>query len=228
MPANEWGKGQACSVAQACATLHDPMDCGSPGSSIHGIFQARILQWVTISFSRGSSWPRDPTEVSCSSCIVGGFFISEPPGKPWEGVQFSRSVMSDSLRPHELQHARPPCLSPTPRVYSNPCPSSRWCHPTISSSVVPFSCPQFLPASRSSPMSQLFPWGGQSTGVSASASVLPMNTQDWSSSGWTGKGEGQQTQGGGEGCLWEDCLQERRRCLLKKVSLEPWWITQMN
>ena len=96
-------------------------------------------------------------------------------------VQFSRSVVSDSLRPHGLQHARPPCPSPTPRVYSNSCPSSRWCHPAISSSVVPFSyCPQSLPASGSFPMSQLFARGGLSTGVSASASVLPMNTQDWS------------------------------------------------
>ena len=95
--------------------------------------------------------------------------------------------MSDSLRPHESQRARPPCPSPTPRVYSNPCPSSRWCHPTISSSVVPFSsCPQSLPASGSFPMSQRFTWGGQSIGVSASASALPMNTQDWSPLGWTG------------------------------------------
>ena len=95
--------------------------------------------------------------------------------------------MSDSLRPHQSQHARPPCPSPTRGVYSNSCPSSRWCHPTISSSVVPFSsCPQSLPASGSFPMSQLFAWGGQSIGVSASASVLPVNTQDWSPSGWTG------------------------------------------
>ena len=94
----------------------------------------------------------------------------------------SYSVMSHSLQPHELQHARPPCPSPTPRVYSNLCPLSRWCHPAISSSVVPFSsCPQSLPASGSFPMSQLFTWGGPSIGVSASASVLPMNTQDWSS-----------------------------------------------
>ena len=105
----------------------------------------------------------------------------------FSSVQFSRSVMSDSLRSHESQHARPPCLSPTPRVYSNLCPSSRWCHPAISSSVVPFSsCPQSLPASGSFPMSQLFARGGQSPGVSASATVLPMNTQDWSPLGWTG------------------------------------------
>ena len=102
-------------------------------------------------------------------------------------VQFSCSVMSDSLQPHELQHVRLPCPSPTPRVYTNSCPLSRWCHPTISSSVVPFSsCPQSFPASGSFPMSQLFTSGGQSIRVSASASVLPMNTQDWSSLGWTG------------------------------------------
>ena len=101
--------------------------------------------------------------------------------------QFSRSVMSDCLRPHELQHARPPCPSPTPGVYSNSCPSSRWCHPAISSSVVPFSsCPWSLLASGSFPRSQLFTRGGQSIGVSASASVLPVNTQDWSPLGWTG------------------------------------------
>ena len=95
--------------------------------------------------------------------------------------------MSDSLWPHESQHARPPCPSPSPGVHSNSCPSSQWCHPAISASVVPFSsCPQSLPASESFPMSQLFTWGGQSTGVSDSASVLPMNTQDWSPLEWTG------------------------------------------
>ena len=104
----------------------------------------------------------------------------------FSSVQFSHSVVSDSLRPHELQHARPPCLSTTPGVHSNSCSSSRWCHPAISSSVVPFSsCSQSLPASESFPMSQLFTWGGQSIGVSALASVLPKNTQDWSLE-WTG------------------------------------------
>ena len=100
---------------------------------------------------------------------------------------FSRSVMSDSLRPHESQHIRPPCPSLTPGVHPNSCPSSRWCHPAISSSVVPFSscCPS-LPASESFPMSQLFAWGGQSIGVSALESVLPKNTQDWSPLEWTG------------------------------------------
>ena len=102
-------------------------------------------------------------------------------------VQFSHLVVSDSLGPHESQHARPPCPSPTPRVYPNSCALCQWCHPAISSSVVPFSsCPQSLPASESFPMNQLFAWGGQSIGVSASASVLPMNTQDWSPLGWTG------------------------------------------
>ena len=102
-------------------------------------------------------------------------------------VQFSRSVVSDSLRPHEPQHARPPCPSPAPRVHPNLCPLSRWCHPTISSSVVPFSsCPQSFPASGSFQMSQPFASGGQSIGVSASALVLPMNIQDWFPLGWTG------------------------------------------
>ena len=102
-------------------------------------------------------------------------------------VQFSRSVVSDSLWPHESQHARPPYPSPTPTVHSNSCPSSWWCHPAISSSAVPFSfCPQSVPASESFPVSQLFAWGGQSVGVSALASLLPKNTQDWSPLEWTG------------------------------------------
>ena len=101
--------------------------------------------------------------------------------------QFSRSAVSDSLRPYESQHARALCPSPTPRVHSNLYPSSRWCHPAVSSSVIPFSsCPQSLPASESFPMSQLFAWGGQSTGVSALTSFPPKNTQDWSPSEWTG------------------------------------------
>ena len=102
-------------------------------------------------------------------------------------VQFSLSVMSDSLRPHEPQHARPPCPSPTPRVHPNPYPLSRWCHLTVSSSVIPFSSRlQSFPASGSFQMSQLFASCGQSIGVSASTSVLPMNTQDWFPLGWTG------------------------------------------
>ena len=102
-------------------------------------------------------------------------------------VQFRCSVQSNSLWPHGLQHARPPCPSPTPRACSNLCPSSQWCHPTISSSVIPFSsCLQSFPASGSFPMSQFFPLGGQNIGVPASASVLPMNIQDWFPLGLTG------------------------------------------
>ena len=102
-------------------------------------------------------------------------------------VQFSCSVVSDSLRPHESQHARPPCPSPSPGVHSDSRPSSQWCHPAISSSVVPLSsCPQSLPASESFPMSQRFAWGGQSTGASALASFLPKKYQGWSPSEWTG------------------------------------------
>ena len=132
---------------------------------------------VDIPFSRGSSQPRGRIQVSC---IAGRFFSYWTVKSRFSLVQFSCSVMSDSLRPHEPQHARPPCPSPTPGVHPNPCPSSRPCYPTISSSVVPFSCLQSFPASGSFPMSQLFPSGGQSIGVSASTSVLPKNTQDWS------------------------------------------------
>ena len=109
--------------------------------------------------------------------------ISESQGSV---LQFSHSVVSDSLRPHGLQHTRPPCPPPTPGVYSNSCPLSRWCHPTISSSVIPFSHLQSFPASGSFQMSQLFMSGGQSIGVSASTSVLPVNIQDWFPLGWTG------------------------------------------
>ena len=124
-------------------------------------------------------WSSLGTEVKFPDSLANYFIFSS--------VQFSHSIMSDSLRPHDLQHARPPCPSPTPGVYSNSCPLSQWCHPAISSSVVPFpSCPQSFPASGSFPMSQLFAWGGQSIGVSASASVLPVNAQDWSPLGWTG------------------------------------------
>ena len=105
----------------------------------------------------------------------------------FSSVQFSCSVVSDSLRPHESQHTRPPCPSPTPSIYSNLCASSQWCHPAISYSFIPFSSwPQSFPASGSFPMSQPFTSGGQSTGVSASAAALPINTQDWSPLGWTG------------------------------------------
>ena len=137
-----------------------------------------------------------PSPHSCTQHITGtmlfpttSFFCSSLSrlfSVQFSSFQFSHSVMSDSLWPHESQHARPPCPSPTPRVYSNSCPSRWWCHPAISSSAIPFSCPQPLPASGSFQISQLFTWGGQSIGVSASASVLQKNTQDWSPLGWTG------------------------------------------
>ena len=115
-----------------------------------------------------------------------GYFLDCSASSFPSSVQFSRSVVSNSLRPHRLQHARLPCPSPTPRVYSNSCPLSQWYHPVISSSVDPFSCLQVFPASGSFPRSQFFAPGGQSIGISASTSVLPMNTQDWFPLGWTG------------------------------------------
>ena len=133
------------------------------------LFIKQVLSWI---LSVSCTWP-----------------ISAKAGKlgPHKGsVQFSHSVVSNSLRPHKLQHTRPPCPSPTPGVHPNSCALSQGCHPAISSSIVPFSsCPQSLLASGSFPVSQLFTSGGQSIGVSASASVLPMNTQGWSPLGWT-------------------------------------------
>ena len=118
-----------------------------------------------------------------SVCLL---YWGAPTLAPFSSVQFSRSVVSNSLQPHELQHARPPYPSSTHGVYPNSCPSSRWCCPAISFSVIPFSsCPQSLPASESFPESHLFAWGGQSIGVSASGSVLPMDSQDRSPLGWT-------------------------------------------
>ena len=138
------------------------------------------LTWEWSYFLSLCQWPHHFTSLNFSSHIYREQRVTS-------SVQFSHLVMSDSLWPHESQHARPPSPSPTLRAYSNSCPSSQWCHPAISSSVALFSsCPQSLPASESSPMSQLFTWGGQSTGVSASTSVLPMNTQDWPPLGWIG------------------------------------------
>ena len=128
----------------------------------------------------------DFPSTHCPHSLIASHY-QHPPLQGYSSVQFSRSVMSDSLEPHELQHARPPCPSPTPGVHSDSCPSSQWCHPAISSSFVPFSsCPQSLPASESFPMSQLFTRGGQSTGVSALASFLPKKSQSWSPLEWTG------------------------------------------
>ena len=134
---------------------------------------------------------KDCKGESGRECQIGvGFAVNHAPNGAWGGqgsAKCRHSGASNSLPPCEPQHARPPCPSPTPGVHPNSRPLSRWCHPAISSSVVPFSsCPQSLPASESFPMSQLSAWGGQSTGVSALASVLPKNTQDWSPLEWTG------------------------------------------
>ena len=136
----------------------------------------------------GHMWPLSPWNVVSSTwdvlLVLNTHWILKT---SVSSVQFSCSIVSESLWPHELQHARPPCPSPTPGVHSDSRPLSRWCHPAISSSLVPFSSfPQSLPASESFPMSQLFAWGGQSTGVSTLASFLPKNTQDWSLLEWTG------------------------------------------
>ena len=149
----------------------DPLDCSPPGSTIHGIFQARILS--RLPFPSLGDLP-DPGIKPMPPELAGGLFTY------FRSVQFNWLVMSDSLQPHGLQHARPPCPSPIPRAYSNSCLLSWWCHPNISSSVIPFSSrPQSFPASGSFQMSQFFTSGGQSIGVSASALVLPMNIQDW-------------------------------------------------
>ena len=164
------------------------MDCSLPTSSVHGLLQARILEWVCHALLQGNLPNPGIEPASLTSPTLGGGFFTT--STTWEALtmyqfQFS-SVVSDSLRPPGLQHARPPCPSPTPRVYSNSCPLSQWCHPTISSSVVPFSsCLHSFPASGSFPMSQFFTSGGQIIGASASASVLPMNIQDWFPLGWT-------------------------------------------
>ena len=153
--------------------------------------------WSRLPFPTPGNLPDPKIEPAylASPALAGRFFTTVPPTKPIPGcsVQFS-SVVSDSLRPHEPQHTRPPCPSPTPRVHPNPCPLSQWCHPTISSSVVLISSrPQSFPALRSFQISQLFTSGGKSTGVAASTSVLPMNTQDcespivFKSLIWTGK-----------------------------------------
>ena len=142
--------------------------------------------------SEGTSWTilRDATSLVIGRCHVAAPELQMTLWKhsiKGPSVQFSRSVVSNSLWPHESQHSRTPCPLPTSGVHSDSCPSSQWCHPAISSSVVPFSsCPQSLPASESLPMSQLFAWGGQSIGVSALASFLPKKSQGWSPSEWTG------------------------------------------
>ena len=154
-----------CSVTQLYLTLCDPIDCV--------IHQTPL----SMEFSRQEYWSKLAPPPP-------GIFYSYP---QFSSVQFSHLVVSDSLRPHESQHARPPCPSPSPGVYPDSCALSWWCHLAISSSVGPFSsCPQSLPASESFPMSQLFAWGGQSTGVSALAPFLPKKSQGWSPLEWTG------------------------------------------
>ena len=151
-----------------------------PSTALHFVFVSQISGSIEILWEYGLFRLTHRQRLSLQTVTLKSLFL--------HSVQVSRSVVSDSLWPHESQHARPPCLSPTPGVHSNSCPSSQWCHPAISSSIVPFfSCPQSLPASETFPMSQLFASGGQSTGVSALASFLPRNTHGWSpleSTGW--------------------------------------------
>ena len=167
--------------------LRGPMDSILSGSSDHGIFQVRILEWVAIFSSRWSFWPRDPIYLSYHLHRSGEFFSTESPDKPIiSSVQFSCSVLSDSATLW-LQHARPPCPSPVLRVYSNSCPLSRWCHPTISSSVVSFSSHlQSFPSSGAFQMSQFFACDGQSIAVSALQNSVLQNIQDWLPLWWTG------------------------------------------
>ena len=140
-------------------------------------------RWDRLLRNTAGIWDKNPgKEMTEHTVLIPVVYV-----QIFSSVQFSRSVVSDSLWPHGLQHTRPPYPSPTPGVYSNSCPLSWWCHPIISSSVISFfSCLQSFPASGAFQMSQLFPSCGQSIGVSASASELPMNTQDWSPLGWTG------------------------------------------
>ena len=183
----------AAKSLQSCPTLCDPLDGRLTSSSVPGILQARILEWVAISFSNAGKWKVKVKSFSRVQFLATPWTAAyqAPPSmgfsrqEYWSGmplpspfmrnsVQFSRSVVSDSFRPHESQHARPPCPSPTPGVHWDSRPSSQWGHPAISSSVVPFSsCSQSLPAPESFPMSQFFAWGGQSIGVSALALFLP-------------------------------------------------------
>ena len=161
-------------LRQLCPTLCDPIDGSPPGSPVSGILlilPAGYLQFCYLLATMNNAY----SLFKCRCLQLNT-----------TSVQFSHSVVSSSLWPRGLQHVRPPCPSPTPGVHTNSRPSSWWCHPAISSSLVPFSfCPQSLPASESFPMSQLFTWGGQSTGVSASASFLPKKSQGWSPLEWT-------------------------------------------
>ena len=158
-----WGPGRM----QVCGVIKTVLEYAVDACRLSGNF-CHILLSCTLKKNTHTCFPMGKSSV---------IWLWQNTGS----VQFSRSVVSDSLQPHESQHTRPPCPSPTPGVHSDSCPSSQWCHPAISSSVIPFSsCPQSLPASESFPMSQLFAWGGQSTGVSALASFLPKKSHGWS------------------------------------------------
>ena len=156
------------------------MDYRLPGSSVHEILQVRILEWVAMPSPPGNiSNPGTESVSLIPPALADGFFITSA---TWETLNILFSSVAQSyltLQPNRLQHTRLPCPSPTSRAYSNSCSSSRWCHPTISSSVIPFSCFQCFPALGSFPMSQPFASGGQSIEVSPSTSVLPMNIQSW-------------------------------------------------
>ena len=167
---------------QSCPTLCDPRDCGPPGSSVHGILQARILEWVAMPSSRGSSWPRDQTCVSEVSCIARQILYRWATGEAHINLYllllFSCSVVSDSLQSHWLQHTRLPCRSPSPGARPNPCSLSQWCHIVLSSVISISSYLQSFPALGSFLMSWLFISGDRSIGASTSTSVLPVNIQD--------------------------------------------------
>ena len=171
------------SLAQSCLTICNPLNCRMSDLPVHHQlpeFTQAHVHWVGDAIQ-----PSHPLSSPCTQSLQawGSFQMSQL----FTDVQFSQSVMSNSLRPHESQHARPSCPSPTPGVHSDSCPSSPWCHPAISSSFITFSSwPQSLPASESFPMSQLFAWGGQSTRASALASFLPKKFHGWSPSEWTG------------------------------------------
>ena len=170
------------SGSSQCTGPEHPVSCIEPGLVIYFTYGNTHVSMLFFQIIPPSSSPTESKSLFFKSLSL---LLSHIYGHC--SVQFSHSVVSDSLRPHEPQHTRPPCPSPTPRVHPNPCPSSRWCHPTISPSVVPFSsCLQSFAASGSFQKNQLFASDGQSIGVSASASDLPMNPQDWSSLGWTG------------------------------------------
>ena len=191
---SQWGQLSVASMMEGVQLFKLPLiSLGNDATQEAQCWSLILVVWTQQNWQASQPWWHKVDVANPSSslypCHQGHFVprLTEQALGGLSSVQFTRSVVSNSLQPHESQHARPPCPSPTPGVYSNSCPSSWWCHPAISSSVIPFSsCPQSLPASGSFPMSQLFTWGGQSTGVSALTSVLPKNTQDWSPLGWTG------------------------------------------